>query len=65
MLGGYWPNVKLVASKAEAIIAADLNGEDVSPFLAAGKAGVKRGASPKKGTMSPSKKQDVTPSKQS
>jgi len=64
--GGYWPNVKLVSSKCEAIIAADINGEDVSPFLAAGSTGVKRGSSPKKGMNSTAKKsKDVTPSKQS
>jgi len=62
--GGYWPNVKLVSSKFEAIIAADANVEDVTPFLASGSAGTKRSGSPKKGMMSTAKKQkDVTPSK--
>jgi len=45
--GAYWPNVKLVASKCEAIIAADRDGDDVNPFLATGGA-MKRGASPRK-----------------
>jgi hypothetical protein len=53
--GGYWPNVKLVSSKCEAIIAADANGEDVTPFLASGSAGTKRSGSPKKGMMSTAK----------
>lgn len=63
--GGYWPNVELVASKCEQIIGAERNGEDVTPFLAAGSAGKVRNASPKKQTTAkktqPSK--DVTPMK--
>jgi len=52
--GGYWPNVELVASKTASIIVAERNGNDVTPFLAAGSSGKVRNASPSK--KSPVKK---------
>jgi len=64
--GGYWPNVELVASKCEQIIGADQNGEDVSPYLAAGSTGKVRGASPSKRTTAKKPMgKDVTPTKNS
>lgn len=62
--GGYWPNVELCANKCAQIIQADQNGEDVSPYLAAGSSGKKRESSPsKRGTTKMSPTKDVTPSK--
>jgi selT/selW/selH-like putative selenoprotein len=62
--GAYWPNVELVASKCEQIIGADQNGEDVSPYLAAGSTGKVRGGSPsKRGTAKKLPSEKVTPAK--
>jgi hypothetical protein len=61
--GGYWPNVELVASKAAAIIQAESNGDDVSPFLASGASGKKRDSSPSKRSAKKSPTKDVTPAK--
>jgi len=62
--GGFWPNVELVANRAQSIIGADANGEDVSPFLATGSMSKGRSGSPsKRGTAKKPNSNTVTPAK--